>query len=210
MPDGSSLLDHIVLNSDNFYALSWMISVLGKLKDARLNGASSTLVAEIPLPDWLARSDIVRFDLSRRFASLSYKLKALPVNDFDMKDIKIRNYSADCGLDFGGLPLYWLENVNPAQSVQLLSELALAANTATDQKKSANSAISAIALHDDPSADVALEKMIQPGQPPSPQFMKLHGIYMGLGSIEAVILLIAAFALPAIMAAAVKREPSVG
>jgi len=53
--------------------------LLGKLKDARLNGASSTLVAEVPLPDWLARSDIVRFDLSRRFASLSYKLKALPI-----------------------------------------------------------------------------------------------------------------------------------
>jgi len=81
--------------------------------------------------------------------------------------MKIRNYSADCGLDFGGLPLYWLENVNPAQSVELLSELALAANTATDQKKSSNSAISAIALHDDPSADAALEKMIQPGQPAS-------------------------------------------
>jgi hypothetical protein len=52
--------------------------------------------------------------------------------------------------------------------------------------------------------------MIQPGQPPSPQFVKLHGIYMGLGSIEAVVLLIAAFALPAVMRACAKGEPSSG
>jgi hypothetical protein len=52
--------------------------------------------------------------------------------------------------------------------------------------------------------------MIQPGQPPSPQFLKLHGIYMGLGSIEAVILLIAAFALPAVMKACAKGDPSSG
>jgi hypothetical protein len=50
--------------------------------------------------------------------------------------------------------------------------------------------------------------MIQPGQPPSSEFMKLHGIYMGLGSIEAVILLIAAFSLPAMMRAMGRREPS--
>jgi len=33
MPDGSKLLDHIFLNGNNFYALSWLISELGKLKD---------------------------------------------------------------------------------------------------------------------------------------------------------------------------------
>ncbi|HEY5029992.1 MAG TPA: hypothetical protein VIK39_16405, partial [Candidatus Angelobacter sp.] len=30
---------------------------------------------------------------------------------------KIRVYSADCPLDFAGLPLYWLEDVKPEQSV---------------------------------------------------------------------------------------------
>src|SRR5437899_12210559 len=29
---------------------------------------------------------------------------------------KVRVYSADCGLDFANLPLYWLEDVKPEQS----------------------------------------------------------------------------------------------
>ncbi len=33
MADGSNLKDHIILNADYFYSLSWMISELGKLKD---------------------------------------------------------------------------------------------------------------------------------------------------------------------------------
>jgi hypothetical protein len=33
MPDGAKLQDHILLNANNFYALSWLIAELGKLKD---------------------------------------------------------------------------------------------------------------------------------------------------------------------------------
>ena len=36
MPDGSGLSDHIFLNDQYFYALSWMIAALGKLKDSGL------------------------------------------------------------------------------------------------------------------------------------------------------------------------------
>lgn len=36
MPDGSGLPDHISLNRNYFYALSWMIAELGKLKDSGL------------------------------------------------------------------------------------------------------------------------------------------------------------------------------
>ena len=36
MPDGSGLQDHIILNRNYFYALSWMIAELGKLKDSGL------------------------------------------------------------------------------------------------------------------------------------------------------------------------------
>ena len=36
MPDGSSLQKHIMLNKNYFYALSWMIAELGKLKDSGL------------------------------------------------------------------------------------------------------------------------------------------------------------------------------
>lgn len=80
---------------------------------------------------------------------------------------KVRNYSPDCALDFGGLPLYWMEDVNPTQSVAFLTDLALA-NAETDYKKgTANSALMALAIHDDPAADQALEKLVQPSQPES-------------------------------------------
>jgi HEAT repeat protein len=82
--------------------------------------------------------------------------------------MKVRNYSPDCALDFGGLPLYWLENVNAGQSVALLTELALSAYAETEHRKSiANSSVAAIALHDDPAADQALEKLMQPNTPES-------------------------------------------
>lgn len=85
---------------------------------------------------------------------------------------KVRNYSPDCALDFGGLLLYWMENVNPGQSVALLKELALSGGFETEPRKNiANGAVTAIALHDDPAADQALEKLIQPE---TPEFIREH------------------------------------
>ncbi|HEV3039618.1 MAG TPA: HEAT repeat domain-containing protein [Candidatus Angelobacter sp.] len=80
---------------------------------------------------------------------------------------RVRAYTADCGLDFANLPLYWLENVKPSESVALLANLAIATAPEGPGKKNdlPDHAIMAIALHDDPSADSALEKLIQPGQP---------------------------------------------
>lgn len=77
---------------------------------------------------------------------------------------KVRTYSPDCALDFGGLPLYWMENVNSAQSVDLLTGFLLAKPEAEiGQKKSvATSMIAALALHDDPAADQAMEKLMLP------------------------------------------------
>ncbi|HKV94730.1 MAG TPA: HEAT repeat domain-containing protein [Candidatus Angelobacter sp.] len=79
---------------------------------------------------------------------------------------KVRVYSADCALEFANLPLYWLEDVQPEQSVDLLTGLALAADAdnAYGKKGSAHQAVMAIAMHDTPAADAALEKLIQPGQ----------------------------------------------
>jgi len=80
---------------------------------------------------------------------------------------KVRVYSADCALDFANLPLYWLEEVKPEQSVEMLTGMALAdgaEETQYQNKKPAKQAVMAIALHDTPAADAALEKMIQPNQ----------------------------------------------
>ena len=38
---------------------------------------------------------------------------------------KVRVYSADCALDFANLPLYWLEDVKPEQSVELLAGMVI-------------------------------------------------------------------------------------
>lgn len=53
--------------------------LLGALKALRLRQNTPIIMtADIILPDWLPRSDIIRFDISRRFTSFSYKLKQIP------------------------------------------------------------------------------------------------------------------------------------
>jgi len=78
---------------------------------------------------------------------------------------RIRTFSAECELDGGGLPVHWLTGVQPAESIALLTSFA----TQTDDGRHRRSepALSAIALHDGPAADQALEKLVAPGQPES-------------------------------------------
>jgi hypothetical protein len=64
--------------------------------------------------------------------------------------------SPDCRLDAGGLPFYWIENVPAAQSVAWLKAQA----EQTGGRK--DSAIFAIALHKDASADRALDELSAP------------------------------------------------
>src|SRR5579884_1266688 len=87
----------------------------------------------------------------------------------DRQITKVRVFSADCALDFAGLPLYWLENVKPEKSIELLTGLALTENGDEDhdgKRDPGRQAVMAIALHDVPAADAALEKMVQPNQRP--------------------------------------------
>ncbi len=77
---------------------------------------------------------------------------------------RVRISSLDCQFDAGGLPFVLLTGVVPAQSVDLLSELARAW-TQTGRKAHFDSIISAIALHRDPAADRALESLAGVSQP---------------------------------------------
>jgi hypothetical protein len=78
---------------------------------------------------------------------------------------RVRVFSADCPLDFAGLPLHWLEQVKPEQSIELLLPLAQPTQQeGTYRKDMSHQAVMAIAMHDAPAADQALEKLIQPGQ----------------------------------------------
>ncbi|HKW96281.1 MAG TPA: HEAT repeat domain-containing protein [Bryobacteraceae bacterium] len=77
---------------------------------------------------------------------------------------RIRTFSANCELDGGGVPFFWLNGVQPGESIALLSKLALEPEENGHHRQS-EGAIAAIALHADPAADRALEKFIAPNQP---------------------------------------------
>ncbi|HEX5474381.1 MAG TPA: HEAT repeat domain-containing protein [Vicinamibacterales bacterium] len=76
---------------------------------------------------------------------------------------RIRVLSGDCTLDAGGRTIYWLEGVPPAQSVAWLDTFV--DRNATNRSRLTSSAVDAIALHRDDSAERALEQMIQPASP---------------------------------------------
>jgi hypothetical protein len=61
---------------------------------------------------------------------------------------RIRMFSEDCPLDGGGLTLYWFTGVRPADSVAVLGSFVAAAS----ERKVANSALSALAMHQEPAA----------------------------------------------------------
>jgi HEAT repeats len=79
---------------------------------------------------------------------------------------KIRIFSMDCAADAGGLDVLWLDGVKAAESVELLEQFVLRDKTERDHDDSpSNSALAAIALHADPSADRALESFVSPERP---------------------------------------------
>jgi len=79
---------------------------------------------------------------------------------------KIREASADCTLDAGGLPFIWLTGVKPAESVALLADFVRgAAFEGHGEHEIGQGALAAIALHADSSADRAFESFVAADQP---------------------------------------------
>jgi hypothetical protein len=74
---------------------------------------------------------------------------------------KIRTLAPDCDIDAGGVAVHWLTDVRPAESVALL------AGFVGGPDRKLDSAMSAIGLHADASADTALDNFVSPGQPES-------------------------------------------
>ena len=76
---------------------------------------------------------------------------------------RIRVFSEDCELDAGGRSVTWLDGVRSTDSIALLETFAVPADGRRDRV--ADGAVSAIALHGDPAADPALERLVAPSQP---------------------------------------------
>src|SRR5262249_36251533 len=79
---------------------------------------------------------------------------------------RVRTFTPDCDVDAGGLPVVWLSDVKPDDSVAWLSSLVLASPDAGEKKdRVGKTAMSAIALHNVPAADRALESFVAPSRP---------------------------------------------
>jgi hypothetical protein len=81
---------------------------------------------------------------------------------------KIRPFTPDCGLDAGNLPVIWLQDVKSSESLALLDSFVQrwsGDKEDKDDKKLANGALQAIALHADPGADRILERLLSSNQP---------------------------------------------
>lgn len=79
---------------------------------------------------------------------------------------KIRVFSADCAVDAGGKEVLWLEGVKDSESVELLAGYVRAEKSRGENDESlGRSALTAIALHGDASAEKALLSFVEPTQP---------------------------------------------
>ncbi len=78
---------------------------------------------------------------------------------------RIRTFTPDCDVDAGGMTLAWLNDVTPDDSVAWLSSLVTAPDTTDQRERVAKTAMHAIALHNVPSADRALESFVAPSRP---------------------------------------------
>ena len=74
---------------------------------------------------------------------------------------RVRSLSGDCQVDAGNLQMYWLGDVNPAQSVDFLKTLV----TSVDGRDQSESALSAMALHRDAAASAAILDLAKNGVP---------------------------------------------
>jgi HEAT repeat protein len=95
---------------------------------------------------------------------------------------KLRNLSPDCEIDAGGLPVHWLTDVAPAQSIALL------ATYVPQRELDSNGALSAIAAHADAAADPVLDRYLAPNQPEwlRRRAASLEGSQRGLHGVEAL------------------------
>jgi hypothetical protein len=75
---------------------------------------------------------------------------------------QVRAFSTDCAIDAPSSTIYWLQDVEPAQSIAYLESLLRQGDS---RRGESDEVVSAIALHAGTTADAALERLVQPGHP---------------------------------------------
>ena len=79
---------------------------------------------------------------------------------------RVRTFTPDCDIDATDMPLVWLNDVKPDDSLAWLASLVTAASDTGDGRdRVAKTAIAAIALHNLPAADRILEGFVAPASP---------------------------------------------
>jgi hypothetical protein len=79
--------------------------------------------------------------------------------------MRLRTFTPDCDIDAAGMPLVWLSDVKPDDSVAWLSTLVTgAAETGDPHERVAKPALAAIAMHNVAAADRALEGFAAPAR----------------------------------------------
>jgi HEAT repeat protein len=82
---------------------------------------------------------------------------------------RVRVFSESCAVDASGVSIAWLDRIAPAESVAFLESLVVRRGPEgrddEDDRDPWKRAVTAIALHDDPSADAALERFVSPASP---------------------------------------------
>lgn len=78
---------------------------------------------------------------------------------------RVRSLSGDCQVDAGGLQVYWLGDVNAAQSVEFLKTLVSNPVLNNAVREHSESALSAMALHRDQAASAAILDLAKNGAP---------------------------------------------
>jgi len=99
---------------------------------------------------------------------------------------RIRALSPDCEIDAGGLPVHWLNDVRPEESVALLASF-------TSDRERAGESLGAIARHSGAAADQALDRVATSGQPGDSRLraVSLEGSTRGRHGLEVLKQLIA-------------------
>jgi HEAT repeat protein len=87
--------------------------------------------------------------------------------------VRVRTFTPDCDIDAGALPVVWLNDVKPDDSVAWLTSIVLAApESGEPHDRAGKTALAAIALHNVASADRALESFVSAAAPARPEWLR--------------------------------------